>query len=85
MIKRSDRVIRMVICDDHMLYRTGVKCALSRKKDIKVIGEVNNGSQLLRLLMSMQPDVILLDIEMPIMNGIATLSQLKKFIQISGL
>ncbi len=62
-----------------MLYRAGVKTALSSKKDIKIIAEADNGSHLLVLLKSIQPDVILLDIQMPIMDGIATLAEVKKY------
>lgn len=73
------RVIQVVIADDHVLYRVGVKTALSSKKDIKMIGEADNGSHLLNLLKAIQPpDVILLDIQMPIMDGIATLPEIKK-------
>src|SRR6476620_3559250 len=72
------RVINVIIADDHVLYRAGVKAALSSKKDIKVIAEADNGSHLLNLLKAIQPDVILLDIQMPIMDGIATLPELKK-------
>ena len=74
----SGRVINVIICDDHVLYRVGVKAALSSKKDIKVIAEADNGSHLLNLLKAVQPDVILLDIQMPVMDGIATLPELKK-------
>ncbi|RTL59802.1 MAG: response regulator transcription factor [Sphingobacteriales bacterium] len=71
-------MINIVIADDHVLYRAGVKTALSQKKDIKVLAEADNGMQLLNLLKHIQPDVILLDIEMPIMNGIATLPEIKQ-------
>jgi DNA-binding NarL/FixJ family response regulator len=75
----SGSVINLIICDDHVLYRAGVKAALSSKKDIKVIAEADNGSHLLNLLKAIQlPDVILLDIQMPIMDGIATLPELKR-------
>ena len=71
-------VINVIICDDHVLYRAGIKAVLSSKKDIKVIAEADNGSHLLNLLKAIQPDVILLDIQMPVMDGIATLPELKK-------
>ncbi|MBI1779809.1 MAG: response regulator transcription factor, partial [Sphingobacteriales bacterium] len=71
-------MINIAIADDHVLYRAGVKTALSQKKDIKVIAEADNGMQLLNMLKHIQPDVILLDIEMPIMNGIATLPEIKQ-------
>lgn len=70
--------VKVVIADDHVLYREGVRTALSTKKDIKLIGEADNGQQLLHLLKHMQPDVVLLDIQMPIMDGIKTLPELKK-------
>ncbi len=78
MEKEIGVVINVIICDDHVLYRAGVKAALSSKKDIKVIAEADNGSHLLNLLKGIQPDVILLDIQMPIMDGIATLPELKR-------
>jgi DNA-binding NarL/FixJ family response regulator len=67
-----------MIVDDHVLYRAGVKTALSSKKDIKIIAEADNGAHLLSMLKGIQPDVILLDIQMPIMDGIATLPEVKK-------
>ncbi|MBS1733777.1 MAG: response regulator transcription factor [Bacteroidetes bacterium] len=70
--------INVIICDDHVLYRAGVKTALSSKKDIKVIAEADNGVHLLNLIKSIPADVILLDIQMPIMDGIATLPEIKK-------
>jgi len=70
--------IKVIIADDHVLYRAGVKTALSSKKDIKIIAEADNGSHLLILLKAVQPDVILLDIQMPIMDGIAALSEIKQ-------
>src|SRR5450432_3007968 len=74
----NEGVINVIIADDHVLYRAGVKNALSSKKNIKVIAEADNGSHLLNLLKGIQPDVILLDIQMPIMDGIATLPEIKK-------
>ncbi len=74
----TDEVINVMIVDDHVLYRAGVKTALSSKKDIKVIAEADNGAHLLNMLKGIQPDVILLDIQMPIMDGITTLPEVKK-------
>jgi DNA-binding NarL/FixJ family response regulator len=70
--------IKVLITDDHVLYRAGVKTALSAKKDVKVIAEADNGMHLLNMLKMIQPDVILLDIQMPIMDGIAALPEIKK-------
>ncbi len=70
--------IKVIIADDHVLFRAGVKSALSMHKDIKMIAEADNGMQLLTILKHIQPDVILLDIQMPIMDGITTLPEIKK-------
>ena len=70
--------IKVAIADDHVLFRAGVKTALSIHKDIKMIAEADNGMQLLTVLKHVQPDVILLDIQMPILDGIATLPEIKK-------
>lgn len=76
--EESGDAIKVAIADDHILFRTGVKTALSMKKDIKMVAEADNGMQLLTLLKHVQPDVILLDIQMPIMDGITTLPEIKK-------
>ena len=70
--------IKVAIADDHVLFRAGVKTALSVHKDIKMIAEADNGMQLLTVLKHIQPDVIMLDIQMPIMDGINTLPEIKK-------
>jgi DNA-binding NarL/FixJ family response regulator len=74
----SNQTIKVIIADDHALFRAGVKTALSVKKDIDLIGEADNGMQLLNLLKHLEPDVILLDIQMPIMDGITTLPEIRK-------
>lgn len=74
----SAKKIKVLITDDHALFRTGVKTSLAHYPDIEFIGEAENGMQLLNLVKFLQPDVILLDIQMPIMDGIATLPEVKK-------
>jgi DNA-binding NarL/FixJ family response regulator len=70
--------IKVIIADDHVLYRAGVKAALSQKKDIQIIAEADNGMHLINLLKSVSADVILLDIQMPVMDGIEALPEIKK-------
>ena len=72
------RPIKVAIADDHALFRAGVKTALSVKKDVELIAEADNGMQLINLLRHIEPDVILLDIQMPIMDGIQTLPEIRK-------
>jgi hypothetical protein len=76
--EETGEIIKVIIADDHALFRAGVKTTLSMKKDIKMLGEADNGAQLLTLLKVLQPDVILLDIQMPIMDGITTLPEIKE-------
>ena len=71
-------MIKVAIADDHALFRTGVKTSLSAKSDIQMVAEAENGMQLLNLLKHVKPDVILLDIQMPIMDGLTTLPEIKK-------
>ena len=73
-----NKAIKVIIADDHALFTAGVKTALSIKKDVELIAEADNGMQLLNMLKHIEPDVILLDIQMPIMDGIATLPEIRK-------
>lgn len=70
--------IKVVICDDHSIFREGIKAALQTSQDIVIIGEAENGMKLLQQLKHIKPDIILLDINMPVMDGFATLPQIKK-------
>ncbi len=78
MTQELTKPITVIIADDHVLYRAGVKTALSQKTDIKIIGEADNGMHLINLLKSLPADVILLDIQMPVMDGIDALPEIRK-------
>ncbi|MCW3074451.1 MAG: response regulator transcription factor [Flaviaesturariibacter sp.] len=77
-MKNLETPIKVAIADDHHLFRTGVKTSLSAYKDIQMVAEAENGMQLLNLLRHIKPDVLLLDIQMPIMDGLTTLPEVKK-------
>ena len=70
--------IKVIICDDHFFYRQGVKAWLETKEDIDIVGESEDGLKLIKQLKHVQPDVILLDINMPVMDGSAALTEIKK-------
>ena len=70
--------IKVIICDDHFFYRQGIKTWLETKDDIDIIGESEDGLRLIKQLKHVQPDVILLDINMPVMDGSAALVEIKK-------
>ena len=70
-------IFKVIIADDHSMIREGLKQLLELDGDIQVIGEAGNGEECLELLKNMKPDVILLDINMPIMNGLKMLEVLR--------
>lgn len=72
------RPIRVLIVDDHQLFRNGITSLFEDVSDILIVGEAENGPQLLDKFVSLQPDVIILDISMPEMNGFEVLKLLKK-------
>ena len=71
-------IISVIVCEDHASYREGIKNSLEYKSDIQVIAQAVDGVDLLNKLKYMTPDVILLDINMPRLNGIDTLTYIKK-------
>ncbi|MFH1421294.1 MAG: response regulator transcription factor [Planctomycetota bacterium] len=65
-------MIRIVIADDHEIIRDGLRTLFSKEADIKVIGEVSNGLSAVELVAETSPDVVIMDITMPDLNGIET-------------
>ena len=68
--------IRIVLIDDHTLFRSGIKALLARQEDFEVIGEASDGLSGVKLVEQQQPDVVLLDLDMPVMNGREALAQI---------
>jgi len=71
-------IIRLFIVDDHSVLRAGLRALLEAEPDMHVVGEANDGASCLSLVTKTQPDVILLDINMPKMNGLEALKRLRK-------
>ncbi len=63
-------VIKVIIVDDHEIFRLGLKRIINRLKNVKVVAEASNGQEFLEMLPNIDVDVVLLDIEMPLINGI---------------
>ena len=68
--------IKIILIDDHTLFRSGIKALLSRQSDFDVIGEAADGFTGIKLVEQMRPDIVLLDLDMPVMNGRETLAQI---------
>jgi DNA-binding NarL/FixJ family response regulator len=68
--------IQVVLADDHDLVRSGIKALLSTVEGVQVIAEARNGNELLALLESVKPDVVMTDISMPGMDGITAIAEI---------
>ncbi len=71
-------MIHIIIADDHAIIRNGLKLRLENESDIIVVGEAENGLELIKLLEKNPDLLVLLDITMPIMDGISTLKEIQK-------
>lgn len=71
------KIIKIMIVDDHILIRQGIKQLLESDGDIKIIDEAGDGNECLEKLKFTMPDIVLLDINMPIKNGIEVLKEIK--------
>lgn len=70
--------IKIIIADDHDLIRQGLRTIIGLEEDIKIIREVENGKLLLEGLNTHEADVVLLDVNMPVINGLESLKQIKE-------
>jgi DNA-binding NarL/FixJ family response regulator len=68
--KEDTKMIRVIIADDHNLMRRTIRALLEKANDIKVIAEAKNGYEAINLVEHMRPDVLVMDITMPFLNGI---------------
>ncbi|MBV9679966.1 MAG: response regulator transcription factor [Acidobacteriaceae bacterium] len=66
----SDRAINILLADDHTIVRQGLKLILSSHPDLRVVGEAANGKEAVELAAKLKPDIVLLDVAMPELNGI---------------
>jgi DNA-binding NarL/FixJ family response regulator len=66
----TDQKIRILLVEDHALTRVGIKTVLKREADLDVVGEASNGEEAVAQAEALKPDVILMDVGMPIMDGI---------------
>lgn len=74
---RENRPIRVVLADDHAVLRMGIRSLLSQSKDIQVVGEAGNGLEAIEAVKEKEPDILILDMEMPEMDGVEVTRYLK--------
>ncbi len=70
--------IRVFIVDDHPMVRTGLAAAIGAQADLELVGEAGDGREALGLIPALQPDVVLMDISMPHLDGISAMSRLRQ-------
>jgi NarL family two-component system response regulator YdfI len=75
-MSESSRRVRVVIVDDHLMVRRGLRVLLGEMEDVELIGDAADGAAALDLLEEIQPDVVLMDIRMPGMDGIETMRRI---------
>ncbi|MDQ4141346.1 MAG: response regulator transcription factor [Bacteroidota bacterium] len=70
--------IKVLLADDHTLVRNGIRSMLENSTDLEIVGEAQNGAEALAKVKELAPDVLLIDIAMPVMTGIEATSQISK-------
>lgn len=71
--------IRIVLADDHVLVRKGLKAMLETDPEMQVVGEANNGAEALDTAKALKPDILVLDIRMPLMTGLEAAARVKEY------
>lgn len=72
-----ERVIRVVVADDHKVVRAGIRELLADEPDIEVVGEARNGHEAVALVLAKRPDVVVMDINMPELSGVEATRQIR--------
>lgn len=71
-------MINVIIADDHTLVRQGIRALIEKSPDIRIIGEASDGQQAVELCASLKPDVLVIDIVMPRLNGIQAIQRMRE-------
>src|SRR3989337_3072627 len=70
--------ITVLLAEDHQIVREGFRSLLKQETDIEVIGEAENGRQAIQLIRKLRPEVVVMDIAMPLLNGLEATRQVRK-------
>ncbi len=77
LLDRSTRRIKVLVVDDHAIIREGIRALLALQRDMQVVGEAVNGQEALQKTIDLSPDVVLMDIVMPVMNGLEATKRIR--------
>ena len=72
-----EQMPRILIVDDHTLFRAGIRALLEQDPDIEVVGEANNGRDAIRAVGQLTPHLVLMDLSMPVMNGMEAMTEIR--------
>jgi len=70
--------VKVLVVDDHQLLRIGVRDAIGRESRFKIVGEAADGREALQLISTLKPDIVIMDIDMPLLNGLETIRAIRK-------
>ena len=75
---KTAHVIRVLISDDHPVVREGLAAIIDRREDMSVVGQAENGEEALAMFTQHRPDVTLMDLKMPLMDGVTTITKIRQ-------
>jgi DNA-binding NarL/FixJ family response regulator len=78
MSQQTKNTIRILTVDDHPLLREGIAAILGLQPDMQLVGEAEDGAQAIKIFRELKPDVTLMDLQMPILNGVETIARIRK-------
>jgi YesN/AraC family two-component response regulator len=78
LLDKTTRRIKVLVADDHTMVRDGIRAVIDLQKDMQVVGEAINGKEALDKTIELSPDVVVMDIVMPVMNGLDATRQIHK-------
>lgn len=73
-----EKIIRILIADDHPMMRTGIRATLEFERDMKVVGEASDGAEAISMFHMLRPDVTLLDLQMPRVDGLTAITDIRE-------